>query len=585
MITKRLQDPYIPGAYYFKKSGTKSNLWYMYDPDFKKVRLLVGVKKNGNTPKVCEHTRGGAIELFTDEKNDIIYKMLTTGTQVPVQYPKLVLPDGVGNTTDIVLSEKASRKETMGLTEVRAWEAMEAEMEKALIGDNTGEKSVVPDGNKKEETKEEKKEVVEHVAEVKMPDGTQAEIRGDGKVWQIVNVCGAKVRIPMEEGALRQKLIGDNKWMEVESEFKQMPDIKWKIGDAVLQDWAARLLEFNTEALCIYGKREEGKEITEENPLWLAVVPKQEVTGGSVDVDDFSASMQLLIGRGYRKIGTIHTHPGGGTPHYSSTDANELWKGFGGIHLIVSRDGGVSTYFATGTEVWDMGEMDEKWKYGRLWENDGGEENGKWHWGKDDIVSLVAESGTIGLGEIQRFVQEKVWKNTYCGGSGQKKSWWEKEKNGELFWNPTTRIWRIWDDNAREMRDATRSEVAKAGGYWETGWMDKMERTEKKGKKDKIPSGDCTVITISDSIQEVVEALGTWPLAKERKAELRRLETETKMMLGAYERYVSQVLKIEDQWEKGEGVRWVGTVAIQQIIYRLSYVEDELYGKQTETEI
>jgi hypothetical protein len=79
--------------------------------------------------------------------------------------------------------------------------------------------------------------------------------------------------------------------------------------------------------------------------MWMAVVPKQECTAASLDVDDTGPAIAKLSSMGYRRVGTIHTHPGNGVG-CSGTDQEDLWTDFGGVHLIIGRTrGAVGVYY------------------------------------------------------------------------------------------------------------------------------------------------------------------------------------------------------------------------------------------------
>lgn len=203
---------------------------------------------------------------------------------------------------------------------------------------------------------------------ITMPGGEVVELRGDGHIWHKPKAYGGEVCTQIKREAFLRLLTGDKKGASsVESECLKWPELEWKISEEVLKEWCERLLWFNTEALLVYGKLEDVKEASDDKPLWMAVVPEQEVMGAGVDVDDFGPAIQKLARLGYRRVGSIHTHPGSGS-RASGMDKSDLFDGFGGLHLIVSRTGVVNYYYAMGAVSWRLtAEEKSPWHVGKLW--------------------------------------------------------------------------------------------------------------------------------------------------------------------------------------------------------------------------
>jgi hypothetical protein len=147
--------------------------------------------------------------------------------------------------------------------------------------------------------------------------------------------------------------------------------------------------------LCLFGKHR-----TEDS--WLAVVPKQECTGASVEVEDFGPALELLTSRGYRKVGTIHTHPGGGSQCSGIDTGDTLWGGedrFSGVHGIIGKTSGDTTfYYCMGGETFKLG---GQWKRKNLWKKR-----------PEDIpvqtISLLAEDSTYDISKMITKPEPKI---------------------------------------------------------------------------------------------------------------------------------------------------------------------------------
>lgn len=261
---------------------------------------------------------------------------------------------------------------------------------------------------------------------VRLPIGMEVFLGEEGKIWYKPKAFGAEVCIPMKTEKFTHILIGNTKHQPLKAVCTKVPDTEWKVPRVELTRWAERLAQYDTEALCIYGKLRG--EPTADKPLWMAVVPKQECTGATVDVDDFAPAGEVLMKEGYQRVGTIHTHPGGsgvfsGTkstgPTCSGVDKNELWDGFGGVHIIVSKGGSVTFYFSLGGETWRL--ADEVWQEEPLWAILPTE--------LGVCTSLVNETGVSQVHSINTMITKK--KYTGCIVQGGYNSWMGRGKKGK----------------------------------------------------------------------------------------------------------------------------------------------------------
>jgi len=79
--------------------------------------------------------------------------------------------------------------------------------------------------------------------------------------------------------------------------------------------------------------------------VWMFSVPKQNVGSGIVEVKDLSKAGERLTEQGFDIIGTLHTHPGGGSGiSCSSKDRKDLFEEWDGLHLIGNKGGHVARY-------------------------------------------------------------------------------------------------------------------------------------------------------------------------------------------------------------------------------------------------
>lgn len=254
---------------------------------------------------------------------------------------------------------------------------------------------------KRKHKRKKKKVVIPPVEpiEVKLPDGLVTEIRGDGRVWYKPVAFGAGACVPIPHARLLRGLRGVEEPEKVEPKLLQEPDVEWRVPPEVLKEWGLRLGAFSTEALCVYGRL--NGEPTEGKPLWMAVVPKQEVGMASVDVDDFGPAVQTLVKKGYTRVGTIHTHPGGGSSYSRGGKETDdvLYAAFGGIHIILSKIGTGDVYYSIGGETWHLTKKeDSEWVIPRLWGNEDKKE-------KKGCPTLVSQTGGK---KIAKMLKEKV---------------------------------------------------------------------------------------------------------------------------------------------------------------------------------
>jgi len=173
----------------------------------------------------------------------------------------------------------------------------------------------------------------------------------EGKWMEQTELFGSKTIVYTTEERL-QRAIGVDKFQEVAPTMLKEPDVVWQLPADLIQGWGQYLLDAfpTTEVAILYGR----KVLADGSVQWLGVVPEQEVSSASVDIDDYAKAMDRLIGGGYRVIGTLHTHPGGLlTP--SCTDTDDLWQ-LGGVHLIVSRSRGISWWFSQHEAYWRIWE-------------------------------------------------------------------------------------------------------------------------------------------------------------------------------------------------------------------------------------
>jgi proteasome lid subunit RPN8/RPN11 len=251
------------------------------------------------------------------------------------------------------------------------------------------------------------------------------KLDGEGTLYREVRSFGASVVVPVGED-WADRFLGEIRVLKPTIEVEPSPE--FRVPREVLEQWGRALLDAPGEALAAYGCREvDGKK------EWLAVVPKQECSAGGVDVDDWEPAVTTLMGRGYRRLGTIHTHPGGMT-ECSSIDTDDQWSTFPGIHIIIARTGGFSFYYSLGGETWEL--KSKPWAGGRL-RNEGKKARRK-------RVSFCA-AGLVGEGgeeNVKDLIQDKPalmqvskasWREAYIKRYGEYFQP-DNRRGGNLYW-------------------------------------------------------------------------------------------------------------------------------------------------------
>lgn len=193
-------------------------------------------------------------------------------------------------------------------------------------------------------TKKEAKDIVPHIP-IDL-QGQKAMLLPNKQILKTVNLCGAKVRIPLQDYEFKQ-FFGKCQKTKNYCLMHTPPSPQYRLPLKALQLWGQALIQYSHEALIIYGQHRKDPD------RWLAVAPSQEVSSTSVDVDSFEKAALVLAKHGYRRVGTLHTHPGDSITG-SLTDEKDLWTDFGGIHAIVSHTGRIGWYFSAGGQVWNL---------------------------------------------------------------------------------------------------------------------------------------------------------------------------------------------------------------------------------------
>ena len=292
--------------------------------------------------------------------------------------------------------------------------------------------------NKKPEVK---KKVVRPVdfpeLALKFPKGKKVILKADGCMYQTSNSFGAEISGPMTREEVCEAVTGNIgiKPPDPVVQLLKPPVKEFAVPLGYVREWARQLLDDPRENLLLYG-------VSRKDPTkWLGVVPEQEVTGGSVDVDDFGKAASQLSQKGFRIVGTLHTHPGGMTG-CSGTDTGELWNRIAGVHLIVTHTGILSWWFSSRTITWDLKEY-ESFQHVELWEKG----IPKPH--KKGCFCILGEDGTFDY-------QKLITKPFSFGYVGYKSDWWEKDKKAQKGKNKTysnvpSQYYGYWDQNRKEM--------------------------------------------------------------------------------------------------------------------------------------
>jgi len=229
-------------------------------------------------------------------------------------------------------------------------------------------------------------------------------LKSCGSIYSMSSPYGSLVSSPMTKEEINSVLTGKINPKDIpepQALLVRTPDLALRPPIDFVKLWAQQLLDYDTEALCIYG-------VSRKNPEdWLAVVPDQEVTGASVDVDDFGPAASTLISKGYKVVGTLHTHPGGMTS-CSTVDTGQLWNKFAGIHLIVTHTGILSFYFSTRGITWDLKSF-KGFEHVVLFEK------GKIPKALKKMPKLLGEDGTV---DYRMYITKYVWAKTTTKGLG-----------------------------------------------------------------------------------------------------------------------------------------------------------------------
>ena len=296
-----------------------------------------------------------------------------------------------------------------------------------------------------------------HYLKLSGPKKEELLLKPDGCLYSTLEVFGAKVSSPLTRKEIYELLTNDigGELPDPVSWLLQNPTTEHIVPTEYARTWGQQLLEFGSESLCVYGvHRKDPKK-------WLGVVPEQEVTGGSVDVDDFGEALSTLSTLGYRTIGTLHTHPGSMTS-CSSIDTGQLWNKFAGLHLIITHTGVLSYHFSTRGITWSLNDQ-SAFKNVNLW-------NKKIPKPVKSTSLLLGEDGTE---EYRPFIKRKVW-NTPSGTRGHKKginsytNYYDKEDKLDIYFGE----WDHYDYEYayKKQKDGQRVEIGyvnKLGGYYD----------------------------------------------------------------------------------------------------------------------
>lgn len=321
-------------------------------------------------------------------------------------------------------------------------------------------------------------EQVEKEVVVTLPDGNTAKLRGDGKLWVERTAFGSKVVVPIESKELYMALTGDGKPMDITAVCSELPAEEWRLPVELAQKWGRLLATKSTEAMLVYGRHRTDKA------KWIAVVPKQKATSAEVEVLDFMPAWEMMTTLGYKRVGSIHTHPGGMTA-FSKTDETEMWKDFGGVHLIQAKSGKWGVYLVNSGIVFSIGEL---LQYPDSW-------SGTVPVGlevlNEDYSDVVGADGTKGK-EVLGLIEEKTYlQTTYYDGTGY-------QNNGYLNqgqWNATERLIggevKVW-----------------IAGH---GWVSKREAglLENRPTKSKKKEREEVAVDITQEVKMLVEASNT----------------------------------------------------------------------------
>lgn len=263
--------------------------------------------------------------------------------------------------------------------------------------------------------KEKPKQTEEQKQEVKfmLPNKKPLILKSDGRVYGMTDAYGGMVSTPIKEQELHEQLTGTLGSKQPKPRFLLVhpPDKKWRVPLPFVQLWGQQLLAYDSEALCIYGVN------IKDASKWIAIVPDQEVTSASVDVNEFGKARELMSKMSYRCVGTLHTHPGDMTS-CSGTDTGELWNEFSGIHLIVTHTGKLSWWISSKEITWPLDQA-EGFEILDLWPKVAIPKALK------NTALLIGEDGTL---DYDKFIQTKTFGFGYTGWAGKQHQTHQKSK-------------------------------------------------------------------------------------------------------------------------------------------------------------
>ena len=310
----------------------------------------------------------------------------------------------------------------------------------------------------KEEERKPFKVLREHSLKIKGPQKEKMLLKPDGCIYKMFSAFGAMVSSPLTQQEIYEILTDDigGKRPKSGTKLRYLPSDEYVVPLSFVRTWGQQLLEYDSEALCVYG-------VSRKNPkLWLAVVPKQEVTGGSVDVKDFGKALSTLSSKGYKVVGTIHTHPGAMTS-CSKIDTDELWDGFSGVHLIITHTGVLSYHFSTRGITWSLYDCEE-FKPVKLW-------------GKKKEIPKPKKESSLLLGEdgslqYRNFIKKKTYTRTVVGGKKRNLTYYSKGKKStdvaDIYYGYWNSIMRKQSYLVQERgQQVCVGYVKELGGYWD----------------------------------------------------------------------------------------------------------------------
>jgi proteasome lid subunit RPN8/RPN11 len=246
----------------------------------------------------------------------------------------------------------------------------------------------------------------------------EVEFREDGHLWAYSEVFGMKCYRQLALDDLRMKA-GSRLTGEVKEGWTGEVPGEWVVPVGVLAGWGNKMLKIaDGEMYGVYGRNKAGR--------WCMVIPEQKVSGASVDCDDIGKAMERLVGQGYRRVGTLHTHPGGMTTP-SNTDVTDLFAGIGGLQVILARNGQFGRYISSGKSYCRLSVDGEKEDIGGVVEVDAGfeDDEGGQDWKKKVVKKVYTCSTGIGFRNW-----EDDWDERFGGVAGAGQEAAEKKKTG-----------------------------------------------------------------------------------------------------------------------------------------------------------